>query len=155
MKYTFIIMLVLILASCAGESSSSTTYSEVCGTCNGYGVIVDQVTGYKRVCPACGNPCTVCGGFGLATDYYGNVGNCVYCSGTGRKQNNSGNGSNISFGARTTKFVKTNAKCDECSCSGYWGIKHDSGAYEGDCQNTDQWGHRCGHSPSHHGLKQY
>lgn len=86
---------------------------------------------------------------------YGNMINCVYCGGTGRKQNNSGNGSNISFGARTTKFVKTNAMCNECSCSGYWGIKHDSGAYEGDCQNTDQWGHRCGHSPKHHGLKQY
>ena len=155
MKYTIIIMLVLILASCGGGGSSSTTYSEVCATCNGYGVIVDQATGYKRVCPACGNPCTACGGFGLATDYYGNLGNCVYCSGTGRNQNKSGNGSNVSFGARTTKFVKTNAKCDECSCSGYWGIKHDSGAYEGDCQNTDQWGHRCGHSPSHHGLKQY
>lgn len=80
MKYTFIIMLVLILASCGGGGSSSTTYSEVCGTCNGYGVIVDQATGYKRVCPSCGNPCTACGGFGLATDYYGNVGNCVYCA---------------------------------------------------------------------------
>lgn len=79
---------------------------------------------------------------------------CLLC-GTGRNQNNNGNGSNVSFGGRTTKFVKTNVKCDECSCSGYWGIKHDSGAYEGDCQNTDQWGHRCGHSPSHHGLKQY
>lgn len=122
MKYTFIIMLVLILASCGGGGSSSTTYSEVCGTCNVYGVIVDQATGYKRVCPACGNPCTACGGFGLATDYYGNVGNCVYCSGIGRNQNNNGNCSNVSFGARTTKFVKTNAKCDECSCSGYWGI---------------------------------
>lgn len=81
--------------------------------------------------------------------------NVNYYELSSQDNDNNGNGSNISFGASTTKFVKTNAPCDECSCSGYWGIKHDSGAYEGDCQNTDQWGHRCGHSPRHHGLKQY
>lgn len=153
MKYTIIIMLVLVLASCGGGGSSSTTYSEVCGTCNGYGVIVDQATGYKRVCPACGNPCTACRGFGLATDYYGNIANCVYCGGTGRNQNSSGSGSNVSFGSSTRPVKEKGAKCDKCSCSEYWGTIQGSGKHDGDCLNTDQWGNRCGHSPSHHGLK--
>lgn len=53
------------------------------------------------------------------------------------------------------KFVKTNCRCDKCGCSGYWGYRHDNGTYEGGCQNTDGWGHRCGHSPEHHGLRSW
>lgn len=155
MKYSVVIMMILIITSCGGGGSSSTRYTEVCGTCNGYGVIIDPTTGYKRICPTCGNPCSTCGGFGFIMDYYGNMTNCIYCGGTGRNHSNNGNGSNISFDANSTKLVKTDAECEKCSCSGYRGKKHDSGTYEGDCQNTDQWGHRCGHSPSDHGLKQY
>lgn len=53
------------------------------------------------------------------------------------------------------KFVKTGYRCDKCSCSGYWGYRHDNGTYEGGCQNTDGHGHRCGHSPEHHGLRSW
>lgn len=53
------------------------------------------------------------------------------------------------------KFVKTNYRCNKCSCSGYHGYLHQNGTYEGSCQNTDQWGHRCGHSPEHHGLRSW
>ena len=151
-EYVCLIFLAMFL-SCGGGSSSSApaVYSEVCGTCNGYGVVVDQTTGLKKICPSCGNPCTTCGGYGLVTDYYGNVQNCTSCGGSGKRSG----GSNVSFGAHTTTFKKTNAQCDECSCSGYWGTKHDAGTYEGACSNTDQFGHSCGHSPSHHGLREY
>ena len=52
-------------------------------------------------------------------------------------------------------FVKTRARCNKCQCSGYWGYYHTNGTYEGSCQNTDGWGHRCGHSPEHHGLRSW
>ncbi|MDE6271582.1 MAG: hypothetical protein K2M31_01065 [Muribaculaceae bacterium] len=52
-------------------------------------------------------------------------------------------------------FVKTHARCGKsnCSCSGYWGYKHQNGTYEGACSNTDGHGHTCGHSPQSHGLR--
>ena len=54
-------------------------------------------------------------------------------------------------------FVKTNARCrrGNCQCSGYWGIKHYNGTYEGSCRNSDGFGHTCGHSPQHHGLREW
>lgn len=53
------------------------------------------------------------------------------------------------------KFVKTESQCakSNCSCSGYWGYKHQNGTYEGACYNTDGYGHTCGHGPEKHGLK--
>lgn len=60
-----------------------------------------------------------------------------------------------SSSAKTKKFVKTKNKCSTCSCSGYWGYKHDNGTYEGACSNTDKWGHKCGHGPEKHGLKKW
>ena len=56
---------------------------------------------------------------------------------------------------RTTKFVKTNFKCKSCKCSGYYGIKHDAGTYEGNCSNSDGYGHSCGHGPEKHGLRRF
>ena len=57
----------------------------------------------------------------------------------------------------TKKFVKTRNKCSNshCSCSGYWGYKHENGTYEGSCSNSDGWGHTCGHGPEKHGLKKW
>lgn len=52
-------------------------------------------------------------------------------------------------------FVKTKNKCSKCSCSGYWGYKHQNGTYEGDCSNTDGYGHKCGHRSVKHGLKKW
>lgn len=60
-----------------------------------------------------------------------------------------------SFRSSGRQYVKTNFGCDKCSCSGYWGYKHANGSYEGACSNTDQWGHKCGHSPEHHGLRSW
>lgn len=62
-----------------------------------------------------------------------------------------------SSSAKTKKFVKTKNKCTKsnCSCSGYWGYKHDNGTYEGACSNTDGHGHTCGHGPEKHGLKKW
>lgn len=59
--------------------------------------------------------------------------------------------------ATTKKFVKTKNKCTKsnCSCSGYWGYKHQNGTYEGNCSNTDGHGHTCGHGPEKHGLKKW
>lgn len=58
---------------------------------------------------------------------------------------------------KTKKFVKTKNKCTKsnCSCSGYWGYKHDNGTYEGTCSNTDGHGHTCGHGPEKHRLKKW
>lgn len=53
-------------------------------------------------------------------------------------------------------FKKTNNKCRVCSgCSGYWGIYHQNGTYEGNCRNSDGWGHTCGHGPEKHGLRRW
>lgn len=52
-------------------------------------------------------------------------------------------------------FVKTRNKCSKCSCSGYWGYKHGNGTYEGNCSNSDGWGHTCGHGPEKHGLRKW
>lgn len=57
--------------------------------------------------------------------------------------------------AATKKFVKTKNKCSKCSCSGYWGYKHQNGTYEGACSNTDSHGHTCGHGPEKHGLRKW
>ena len=56
---------------------------------------------------------------------------------------------------KTTKFVKTSYKCKSCKCSGYHGIKHDAGTYEGKCSNSDGYGHTCGHGPEKHGLRKF
>ena len=96
--------------------------------------------------------CPQCAGYGQVASYYGPV-NCPLCQGAG--QIVAPGGSNPSFGARTTSLVQTNASCDECGCSGYRGIKHDAGTYEGDCSHSDGYGHTCRHSPTHHGLRQY
>ncbi len=62
-------------------------------------------------------------------------------------------------GSPTKWFKKTKNKCSICKsgngCSGYWGIYHSNGTYEGACQNSDGWGHKCGHSPEKHGLKRW
>lgn len=53
------------------------------------------------------------------------------------------------------KFVKTKNKCSKCSCSGYWGYKHANGTYEGNCSNSDRYGHTCKHGPEKHGLRKW
>ena len=59
----------------------------------------------------------------------------------------------------TSWFKKTTNKCSICKsgngCSGYWGIYHSNGTYEGNCSNSDGYGHRCGHGPEKHGLKRW
>ncbi len=60
-----------------------------------------------------------------------------------------------SAGDRYRKFEKTHNKCSTCSCTGYWGYKHQNGAYEGKCSNKDSHGHTCGHGPEKHGLKKW
>lgn len=88
-------------------------------------------------------PCGVCGGMAIFT--------CQVCDGDGYIERTT---YQPSFkGGATTTFVKTSHSCDKCSCDGYHGIKHANGAYEGNCQNTDNWGHKCNHSPEHHGLR--
>lgn len=59
-------------------------------------------------------------------------------------------------GDRYRTFVKTKNKCSKCSgCSGYWGYKHGNGTYEGNCSNSDGFGHTCGHGPEKHGLRKW
>lgn len=53
------------------------------------------------------------------------------------------------------KHVKvTNAPCKHrgCNCRAYIGYQLPNGRYSGKCQNSDGWGHTCGHSPKEHGL---
>lgn len=52
-------------------------------------------------------------------------------------------------------FVRTNARCGRCGCSGYHGYKHLNGTFEGACSNSDGHGHTCRHSPEHHGLRSW
>ena len=58
-------------------------------------------------------------------------------------------------GDKYRTFVKTSARCGKCSCSGYWGYKHQNGRYEGSCSNSDGHGHSCGHGPEKHGLPKW
>lgn len=60
--------------------------------------------------------------------------------------------SNITF--KGNKIVRTKNKCSHsgCHCSGFVGELSPAGIYKGSCQNTDGWGHTCGHSPREHGL---
>lgn len=59
-------------------------------------------------------------------------------------------------GSPSSWFKKTNNKCRVCSgCTGYWGIYHQNGTYEGSCKNSDGWGHTCGHGPEKHGLRRW
>lgn len=67
----------------------------------------------------------------------------------------SSNAPQVPSASSSKKFVKTSNKCSTCSCSGYWGYKHENGKYEGACSNTDNWGHKCGHGPEKHGLKKW
>ncbi len=61
----------------------------------------------------------------------------------------------VTSSADTKKFVKTKNKCSKCSCLGYWGYKHQNGAYEGACSNRDSHGYTCGHGPEKHRLKKW
>lgn len=61
----------------------------------------------------------------------------------------------VAKGSETKSFTKTRNKCTKCSCSGYWGYKHQNGTYEGSCSNSDQYGHKCGHGPEKHGLRKW
>ena len=65
--------------------------------------------------------------------------------------------SDATASAPRPKFVKTSSRCSNsnCSCSGYWGYKHQNGTYEGSCSNTDGHGHTCGHGPEKHGLRKW
>lgn len=123
-------------------------------------------------CPNCNNglvPCINCGGRGSNPvynpygGYYENV-PCGFCGGSGAFtcQVCYGNGEiestsyQPSFkGGTTTQFVKTKHACGDCSCDGYWGIKHSNRTYEGKCQNTDEWGHTCNDTPEAHGLRSW
>ncbi len=69
----------------------------------------------------------------------------------------SGNNSPSDSDDKYRTFVKTNAKCrnSNCQCSGYWGYRHGNGTYEGNCCNTDGFGHTCGHGPEAHGLRRW
>jgi len=60
-------------------------------------------------------------------------------------------------GDKYKTFVKTKFRCgnDNCQCSGYWGYKHYNGTYEGNCSNSDGFGHTCGHGPEKHGLRKW
>ena len=53
------------------------------------------------------------------------------------------------------KLVKVNGaacKSPGCHCKAYIGYQSPAGGYHGPCQNTNGWGHKCGHSPREHGL---
>lgn len=117
----------------------------VCRYCSGYGVVVTTVWNPYMGCYQ--NVQTVCG----ACQGYKRV-VCNTCGGRGTV-------SSPSFGGQTSWFVKTTYKCSICKsgngCSGYWGIYHTNGTYEGTCKNSDGWGHTCGHSPEKHGLKSW
>lgn len=54
------------------------------------------------------------------------------------------------------KVKVTTASCKHrgCQCRAYIGYLTPSGLYKGACENNDGWGHRCGHSPKEHGLKE-
>lgn len=65
------------------------------------------------------------------------------------------NNKQIKKDSKYKTFVKTKNKCLKCSCSGYWGYKHGNDTYEGNCSNTDSYGHRCGHGPEKHGLRKW
>lgn len=100
-------------------------------------------------------PCQSCGGSGVVTTYYGPA-YCPNCGGAGgfvTKVWVDDNGP--AFRGDSKTFVKTSNACDDCSCKGYWGYRHSNGTYEGKCSNTDRWGHKCGHSPEHHGLRSW
>ena len=59
-------------------------------------------------------------------------------------------------GDKYKTFAKTKNRCSKClGCTGYWGYKHNNGAYEGNCSNSDGWGHTCGHGPEKHGLRKW
>ena len=54
------------------------------------------------------------------------------------------------------KVKVTTASCKHrgCQCRAYIGYLTPSGLYKDACENNDGWGHRCGHSPKEHGLKE-
>lgn len=166
MKKVIVLSLtVLALISCGGgNSKNSDEYfnleptevvevqkTEICPNCNGSGYIPCMNCGgiipmfdpyyglYQEV------TCGTCGGQGVVT--------CPVCNGSKYIKRSS---YKPAFkGGSTVIFVKTNYGCDKCGCSGYHGLKHANNTYEGPCQNTDGWGHKCGHSPEHHGLRKW
>lgn len=141
-KFIFFLLLIAcsFAASAQNSCSSCQGYGKVrCGSCGGSGVIYQQVWNpYYGVYQTVPYRCATCGGYGALI--------CSNCGGKGYVPSPS---------FKNTKPVKTNAKCNKCSCSGYQGIYHTNGTYEGNCSNTDQWGHRCGHGPEAHGLRKW
>jgi hypothetical protein len=122
-------LLIITLTFFALLTTSSSPQTPVrCSTCGGSGVVV---VGYNYYGGAVTNYCPTCGGRGYI----------IY------QQNNP------SF--QGNKLVRTDAKCKKggCRCSGYIGYKTSGGLYKGACQNSDGWGHTCGHSPKDHGLQ--
>lgn len=55
---------------------------------------------------------------------------------------------------RLVKVPNASCKHSGCRCKSYIGFQTPTGRYHGPCQNGDGWGHKCGHSPKEHGLKE-
>lgn len=141
-KLIFIILFITcsLVAVAQNACSSCQGYGKLrCGSCGGNGVVYQQVWNpYYGTFQAVPYRCAACNGYGALI--------CSNCGGKGYVPSPSFQGKS---------FVKTNAKCKKCSCSGYWGYYHSNGTYEGNCSNTDQWGHSCGHGPEAHGLRKW
>lgn len=174
MKKIFLSLTALALISCGGSSSRSSSNSFTDNDDEEYydpepTEEIEEVKTYT--CQNCYGrgfmPCGNCGGRGSYPDYVPFSGMmqyvpCNMCNGVGSFPCRFCDGEGIcerttyqpAFkGGATTTFVKTSHSCDKCSCDGYHGIKHANRTYEGNCQNTDNGGHKCNHSPEHHGLR--
>lgn len=154
-KLLFVILLACVISSCGDSESSGNSEDEY-----GYPDCIEQVvTRY----------CTTCGGSGQVMTAYG-VANCPSCVAYGRPSsyketvlvsspNGHGGSSHPSFqaGRSDVKVEVRNVDCDGyggslCSCTTYKGYKTaGTNNYHGACQNYVA-GHKCGHSPSDHGL---
>lgn len=120
------LLLLLTLGFVVLLATSSNPQTPVkCSNCGGSGVVF---VGYNYYGQPMYQYCTVCGGKGV-----------VY---------------NVPFRGDKYVYVK-GAKCTKggCHCDGYKGVQTSTGLYKGACQNTDGWGHTCGHSPKDHGLQ--
>lgn len=135
---TFLLLAIIFIGTASSAENNSTESPQYypqniqpCGYCGGAGTII---VGYNAWGYPVYQTCSACGGRGHTTP-------------------------NIPFPSNWIK-VKKAAECDPnggalCSCNYYIGYRYKgTDRYQGACENIIN-GHRCGHSPSEHGLKEY
>lgn len=150
-KSLFLLLILLFTVPAISQNRCNSCNGQgkfICKVCSGYGMVYSNIWNpyigcYQQIATACNN----CGGYGAFT--------CNTCGGRGYI-----NSVGPSFKGKWINVSVNTPKCagyagSLCSCRRFIGQRlAGTDYYKGSCSNYIN-GHRCGHGPGAHGLKEY